>query len=216
MSAENPNSCNVLQWECTKDTVGLLLPSPLKLEALFFCVVAEDELFLNEAADLLCVGVTALAVTQETWEKYEQIQACNAAIAACATALVFPPPTTEPPAAVVPPAVTVVTPVPPSSGNCPATVGPTGPDNCGSLSGVQNQNDCQLANDVRAALSLNGQLSCGTAVGLVCGDSTFPGASHWCSFCENNEFGTIPASCFAAWYNIADSPICATFVTCPS
>lgn len=107
--------------------------------------------------------------------------------------------------------------IPLPTSNCPTTIGPIGPSNCGSLVGVTNTLDCQLQGAVWIANKANMiTLPCSSIKGDLCGDTTFPDAAYWCKYCnDNNLLGQIDVSCFSTWFNINQSDLCDTFPTCP-
>ena len=106
---------------------------------------------------------------------------------------------------------------PPIVGNCPTAIGNVGPASCGSIPGVQNTVDCQLQGLAWVAYrSANDQIPCaGIAEAGLCGQSTFPTASYWCSYCGSNPGGSISGNCFNTWFDVTNQPLCASYVTCP-
>lgn len=107
---------------------------------------------------------------------------------------------------------------PPSSpsGNCPTTIASLGPASCGSIPGVQNVVDCQLQGYALVAYhNSNDQLPCGSIQPDLCGQTTFPNAAYWCDYCTKNPGGLIDGSCFNTYFDVANQPLCASYVGCP-
>jgi hypothetical protein len=83
--------------------------------------------------------------------------------------------------------------------------------------GVQNQVDCQLQAIVAVLSHGPDQIACGTLQPMLCVQTTFPGASYWCSlYLAAYHGGFINAACLNVYFNATNQPACIPGPLCQS